>query len=119
MPKPHTQWEMEGMPSARELSRRLRILRDALRREPVVRLAFESANWAHIEGVLSRGDRRLGTVVAAADGHGRNLAAWRRALGEAGLTAEEFTCQWGDSRPRPWSFIHPDRAGGRTAPASR
>jgi radical SAM superfamily enzyme YgiQ (UPF0313 family) len=115
VPKPHTPWEMEGMPPARELSRRLRIVRDSLRREPVVRLAFESANWAHIEGLLSRGDRRLGAVIAAADGYGQNLAAWRRALGEAGLTVEQFTGHWGDRRLRPWSFIRPDR-GETTRP---
>jgi radical SAM superfamily enzyme YgiQ (UPF0313 family) len=111
VPKPHTPWETEGMLPVRDLSRRLRIVRDSLRGERVVRLAFESVNWAHIEGILSRGDRRLGEVIAAAERYGGNLAAWRRSLEEAGLTAEQFTGRWEDRRARPWSFIHPDRVG--------
>lgn len=77
----------------RELSRRLRTIRDELRKEKHVRLALESANWAVVEGMLSRGDSRLGAVIAAAEAKGGNLAAWREALREAGLTAEEYVAQ--------------------------
>jgi len=85
VPKPETPFEGEAMLPARELSRRLRAVRDALRAEPRVRLALESANWSVIEGVLSRGDRRLGRVIVRAEELGGNLAGWRAALAEAGL----------------------------------
>jgi len=91
VPKPDTPYEREGMLSAGELSRRLRIVREAFRRERRVRVSLESANWSVIEGMLSRGDRRLGAVIAMAEEGGGNLAAWRRALKEAGVTAEEYT----------------------------
>jgi len=90
VPKPHTPFEREGMPAVREVSGRLRAIREALRREKRVRLAFESPNWSWVEGVLSRGDRRLGGVIARAEELGGKLASWRRALKEAGVSAEEL-----------------------------
>ncbi len=90
VPKPHTRYQREPMMPVRDLSRRLRAIREGLRREGRVRLALESANWSVIEGVLSRGDRKLGAVIAAAESRGGKLAAWRRAMKNAGLTAEEY-----------------------------
>jgi len=85
VPKPGTLFAQEVMPPVRELSRRLRAIRYELRSERRVRLALESPNWSHIEGVLSRGDRRLGQAIVAAEAGGGNLAAWRKALSEAGM----------------------------------
>jgi len=51
---------------------------------------LESPNWSYLEGALSRGDRRLGAVIAEADERGSSLAAWRRSFETAGLTMEEF-----------------------------
>jgi radical SAM superfamily enzyme YgiQ (UPF0313 family) len=105
VPKPDTPYEAQGMPPAAELARRLRAVRDELRRERRVRLALESANWGYIEGALSRGDRRLGRVIAAAEEYGGNLAAWRRAFAEADLAPGQFAGPPGDGWRRPWGFI--------------
>ncbi len=110
VPKPNTPYESAGMLPGRELSRRLRAIRDALRPEAAIRLALESANWGCVEGVLSRGDRRLGAVIAAAEREGGNLAAWRGALEQAGLRAEELTGPRGEGASRPWGFIRTGRA---------
>ena len=90
VPKPNTPYESEGMLPVPELSRRLRLIRGALRPEKRVQLALESPNWSYLEGALSRGDRRLGAVIAEADERGSSLAAWRRSFETAGLTMEEF-----------------------------
>jgi radical SAM superfamily enzyme YgiQ (UPF0313 family) len=104
VPKPGTPYEREGMLSARELSRRLRMIRESLRRERRVHLSLESANWSVIEGVLSQGDRRLGQVIVKAEGKGGNLAAWRGALREAGLSAQDLLAPCRDGG-KPWDFI--------------
>ncbi len=80
VPKPHTPFEGEAMLPTRELSRRLRVVREGLRREKRVRVALESANWSVVEGVLSRGDRRLGEVIVKAEEGGGKLGAWRGSL---------------------------------------
>lgn len=95
VPKPDTPYEKEGMLPAQELSRRLRIIREALRRERKVQLALESPNWSVIEGVLSRGDRRLGAVIAKAEEGGGNLASWRAAMKAAGVEVEDYTGRGG------------------------
>jgi radical SAM superfamily enzyme YgiQ (UPF0313 family) len=107
VPKPHTPYEREAMLPVAEISRRLRAIRDALRGERRVTVAVESANWSHIEGALSRGDRRLGAVIAAAEAGGGNLSAWRQAFRECGLTQDEFTGARGADEAVPWSFINP------------
>jgi hypothetical protein len=87
-----------------ELSRRLRLIRDALRPEKRVQLALESPNWSYLEGALSRGDRRLGAVIAEAAEDGGTLAAWRRSFGTAGVTMDEFAGPL-VGRPGRWRFI--------------
>jgi radical SAM superfamily enzyme YgiQ (UPF0313 family) len=104
VPKPNTPYEAEGMLPVPELSRRLRLIRDELRRERKVQLALESPSWSYLEGALSRGDRRLGAVIAKAEAGGGNLAAWRSAFQEAGLSMDEFAGPLGE-RPPPWAFI--------------
>jgi radical SAM superfamily enzyme YgiQ (UPF0313 family) len=116
VPKPDTPYETEGMLPTAELSRRLRLVRDELRRERRVTLALESPNWSYLEGALSRGDRRLGRVIADAEARGGNLAAWRAAFQRAGLTMEQFAGPMG-SRERPWGLI--GRPGRETRPRPR
>jgi len=111
VPKPHTLYEREGMLPVRELSRRLRAIRKELRGEKRVRVALESANWSYLEGTLSRGDRRLGRVIAAAEEGGGNLSAWRKAFRAARLSTEELAGPLGDDRELPWGFIR-RREGG-------
>ena len=109
VPKPGTPYEREGMLPVRELSGRLRMIREGLRGERRVRLALESANWSYLEGALSRGDRRLGRVIAAAEERGGKLAAWREAFAEAGLSAEEYAGPRGEDWRPPWGFVRSGR----------
>lgn len=98
VPKPETPYAGGKMLPVRELSRRLRVIRDSLRREKRVRLALESANWSMIEGILSQGDRRLGEVIVNAEARGGNLAAWRGAMrdGEVAIEDNSRGAQRGD-----------------------
>jgi radical SAM superfamily enzyme YgiQ (UPF0313 family) len=108
VPKPNTPYQRAAMLPVQELSRRLRFVRDSLRRERSVTLALESANWSYLEGALSRGDRRLGEVIIAAEAAGGNLAAWRRAFAAQGLTAAQFAGA-PPPDPPPWGFIRQER----------
>jgi hypothetical protein len=95
----------------REIDRRLK---EKMRRGRV-RLKMHRVERSFLEGVFSRGDRRLGRVLLAAwrkgcrfdawDEHFR-FAAWQEAFQEAGLDPAFYANRRrGDDETLPWSHI--------------
>jgi hypothetical protein len=53
-----------------------------------IEIRAESVGWSLVQGVLARGDARLGKVLA---GMSRNsLAAWRKALADCNISADYY-----------------------------
>jgi radical SAM superfamily enzyme YgiQ (UPF0313 family) len=114
IPKPHTPLQWTPMASVGYLERARAVLRDRLR-ERRIRVKFHNINRSFLEGVFSRGDRRLGRVIECAWRLGAKLDAWDEHF-RPGLWDEAFR-QCGldplfyTSRPRaedeilPWSHI--------------
>jgi radical SAM family uncharacterized protein/radical SAM-linked protein len=114
IPKPHTpfQWASQmGLAQARETLGRLR-------RElalPGVEFKWQNAEMSLLEGVLARGDRRLGAAVEAAfrrgsrfDGWGDrlDLGHWQAAFAEVGIDPDFYTTRPRDpGEPLPWDHI--------------
>ncbi|MBM3212870.1 radical SAM protein, partial [Candidatus Poribacteria bacterium] len=63
VPKPHTPFQWCQMESSKTLSQKLRFLRSRLIRLGGVKVSCSSAKWSIVQGILSRGDRRLGNVL--------------------------------------------------------
>jgi len=63
VPKPHTPFQWCQMESSKTLSQKLRFLRSRLSRLGGVKVSCSSAKWSIVQGILSRGDRRLGNVL--------------------------------------------------------
>jgi radical SAM family uncharacterized protein/radical SAM-linked protein len=91
VPKSWTPFQWEEFVPADELQRRIGLLRDRFRRIRQAKLTWNDPIESRLEAVLSRGDRRLGAVIARAhdlgalfDGWGEwlRLDAWDRALAE-------------------------------------
>src|SRR5258708_17554035 len=74
VPKPHTPFAWAEQVSTAELNRRLLVLRDAARGKPLT-LKYRDAETSLLEGVFTRGDRRLGAAVEAAYRRGCRLDA--------------------------------------------
>jgi len=102
VPKAHTPFERVAMAPAPILRERLRTLQRGLRAIDV-RMKSDSVAWTTVQGVLARGDRRLGPALASLEAP--TLANWRRALREHGLEAEHYTRARGSSEWLPWGFI--------------
>ena len=66
VPKPWTPFQWAAMWTINELERRFRIIRKALSKEPNLAVRVESAKQAVIQGLLSRGDRRIAPAVLVA-----------------------------------------------------
>ncbi|MCL5027018.1 MAG: radical SAM protein, partial [Chloroflexi bacterium] len=102
VPKAHTPFEREPLLPVVEMKARLRQVRRALLAQGV-EAPVESAEWAEVQAVLARGDRRLAGVLAAMDGP--SLAGWRSAMAEAGLKPSDPP--WGNpgDGQRPWCVV--------------
>ncbi|MEQ8717143.1 MAG: TIGR03960 family B12-binding radical SAM protein [Acidimicrobiales bacterium] len=63
VPKPFTPFQWFGQNTVTELNRKISLLRDDLRRDRSVRLKWHDPAATLAEGIMSRGDRRLGPVI--------------------------------------------------------
>jgi hypothetical protein len=89
------------MPHA-TIRERLRYVEQLLRPRGVA-VKSDSPVWAEVQGMLSRGDRRLGLALTKIDR--TSLAQWRRALRESGLEADECLRQRSLDEILPWSVV--------------
>jgi radical SAM-linked protein len=114
VPKPHTpfQWEQQiGMEESREKIRRIK---EALPRSGV-NLKYHDPEQSFLEGVFSRGDRRLAGLLETAWNGGARLDAWsdhfdlgiwRKAGEECGLPLDGFLRRRAADEILPWQHLH-------------
>ncbi len=76
VPKPHTPFQWHPMPDAAELRRRGDIVRDLVRGDRRLTARIHDVERSLLEGVLSRGDRRVGGAVLEAWRRGARFDAW-------------------------------------------
>ena len=79
VPKPHTPFAWAEQVTQAELERRLGVLRAAARGQPLT-LKYRDAETALLEGVFTRGDRRVGWAVEEAWRRGCRFDAWTEQL---------------------------------------
>jgi radical SAM superfamily enzyme YgiQ (UPF0313 family) len=109
VPKAHTPFERSAMAPVHMLQKRLRRLRSTL--QPLhVRVVFDSLDWAVVQAVLARGDRRLGPALASLTAP--TLAAWSEALHSQGLQQEEYTRERPAGEALPWEMFLVNKGSG-------
>ena len=79
VPKAHTPFQWEGVRP--EAEKRLQLLARRLKPRGI-ELRPESYGWSVIQALISRSDRRLAPVIAAARGQLSSLGGWKRAYRE-------------------------------------
>ncbi|MGB9879322.1 MAG: radical SAM protein, partial [Anaerolineae bacterium] len=85
VPKAHTPFERQAMAPPSVLQSRLRWLQRSLQAINV-RMTSESVDWAIVQAVLARGDRRVGLALATLQEP--SLASWKKALHVYNLSSE-------------------------------
>lgn len=88
IPKPFTPFQWVPMAEANVVEARLKSIQQALKADKGIEVQVESTREAYVQGVLARGDRRLGAVLLAAQGRG-GARGWRQAVKDTQI-AEEF-----------------------------
>jgi radical SAM superfamily enzyme YgiQ (UPF0313 family) len=102
VPKSHTAFQWAAMLPVEMLESRIKYLQDRLNPNGVT-VRSDSPAWAAIEGVLARGDRRLGKVLARM--RQTDLREWQRALAAEGLSQDEFLRERSLAEKLPWDAV--------------
>jgi radical SAM superfamily enzyme YgiQ (UPF0313 family) len=102
VPKAHTAFQWAAMTPVETLEARVKYLEQRLRPAGVT-VRSDSPAWAAVEGVLARGDRRLGRVLA--DMRKTTLREWDRALVAEGLSQEDYLRERATDEWLPWSVV--------------
>lgn len=114
VPKPHTPFQWEAQISREEIHRRVGLLLNAVKGEKRVKLRWHEPEMSVLEGIFSRGDRRLAPVVERAYAKKAifsswidhfTLDPWLEAMAEEGLNAEEYTGALDTEAPLPWDHL--------------
>jgi radical SAM superfamily enzyme YgiQ (UPF0313 family) len=103
IPKPFTPFQWSAMDEVKGLKHKLKQVKTGLRKVPNVRVHADVPRWAYVQALLSRGDRRVGQLLAAAH---QNKGNWPQTLTNASVNADFFVCR--DREPDellPWDFI--------------
>ena len=103
VPKAGTPFQWLPMATADVLNRRLSLLKKGLSHKGI-EVKADSIDWSLVQGMLSRGDSRLGQVIASMPRV--SLSAWRKALEGAGLDPELIHREIPADEQLPWSIIN-------------
>jgi radical SAM family uncharacterized protein len=123
VPKPHTPFQWAGQLGAEETDARLEKLREAIRSDrrygSSIGFRYHDGKPGIVEGLLSRGDRRVGRVIEAVWRDGGRFDGWsehfsyerwmgcaERELGDLGIDVAWFTTrEREESEVLPWDHI--------------
>jgi radical SAM family uncharacterized protein len=114
IPKPHTPFQWVPQDTHEQVHDKLRLLKDQIRGHGL-HLRWNTVEESEFEGIMSRGDRRLGRAIQRAWELGCKFDAWQdqhqherwlQALDEHGLTAWFYTHrERGLEEVFPWDHI--------------
>ncbi len=114
VPKPFTPFQWEAQLSLDEIHNRIQYLREAFKVQKCLKMRWHEPSMSHLEGILSRADRRMACVVekAYAKGgifaswvEGFSLEPWQEAMQECGLSPENYIGTRNIDAPLPWDHL--------------
>jgi len=113
IPKPHTPLQWQKMDSLVALEEKREYLRSSCKNKRI-KFSFHDFRMGFLEGVLSRGDRRLGKVILAAYKKGARFDAWsnyfsfvkwQEAFLECAIDPQGYLDEKPTTAVLPWDFI--------------
>ncbi|MEV0202342.1 TIGR03960 family B12-binding radical SAM protein [Nonomuraea sp. NPDC050691] len=119
VPKPHTPFQWAGQADHETVDRRLKALRDSLRGDKAygraIGFRYHDGKPSIVEGLLSRGDRRVGAVIRAVwedggrfDGWSEHFSyeRWMAAAEKAGVDVDWYTTrEREENEVLPWDHL--------------
>lgn len=89
IPKPFTPFQWMAMDNQKTVEKKLQYIKKSLQKNRRIEVLVESPKEAYIQGVLARGDRRLGAVLAACAAD-RGSKSFKAEMKAAGLDMDEM-----------------------------
>lgn len=115
VPKPFTPFQWFGQNTSAELQRKINLLRDATRKMKGVTLKWHDPKATLVEGIASRGDRRIGAVIEQVWRAGGtfqewsehfSLDLWTQAMADHGLSVEAVVYRHRtEAEVQPWDHL--------------
>ena len=115
VPKPFTPFQWFGQNTLEELNRKVHMLKDEVRKTKGVKLKWHDPKATLVEGILSRGDRRLGEVLKRVWSSGGTFQEWSEYfdldLWLSAMEKEDLNYEWFAYRhrnveePLPWDHL--------------
>ncbi len=114
VPKPHTPFQWEPQLSLEESKKRINMLKQLLPRQGF-KMKWHDPEQSLLEGVFSRGDRRLAGLIETAWRNGArldswsehfNLERWRQAATACDIDLEEYLRRRAKDEVLPWDHLH-------------
>ncbi len=114
VPKPFTPFQWAEQISMDEIHKRIYYLRDQFKQHKCLKMRWHEPSMSHLEGILSRGDRKLADVVEkvyhkggifSSWVEGFSLEPWQEALEECGLRAEDYIAARPMNGPLVWDHL--------------
>lgn len=113
IPKPHTPLQWKEQITIEETYRKQRLIKENLKVKSI-QVRWHQAEASFLEGVFSRGDKRLSQVIIKAWELGARLDAWseyfkfdvwQKAFAECGLDPHEYLKKRAKDQPLAWDYI--------------
>lgn len=103
VPKPVTPFQWAAMDELTTIKKKMKQVKDGLKKVANVRVHTEVPRWAIIQGLLSRGDRRVSQMLVAANQAGGN---WTQVLKTSPFNPSFYLHRERDlEEVLPWQFI--------------
>lgn len=115
IPKPHTPFQWASQGSMEESLSRLNFIRASLNSRHI-QVKWNDTRQSYLEGILSRGDQRLGRVIYRAfqkgsrlDGWGEHFSweIWKQAFEEEGVAPQDYLRAKTLEDSFSWDFVDP------------
>lgn len=114
VPKAHTPFQWAPQNTAEEFRRKHKILKDLFYNKRGVYLKLHDENNSFLEGIMARGNEKIGELVELAFKKGAkfdgwrdyfNLNIWKSAIEELGIDPLDYTGERSIESELPWDFI--------------
>jgi len=103
VPKPSTPFQWAPFEEVNTLHRKLKIIKNGLRKEANVEVTHDVPKWSYVQSLLSRGDRRVGKILLAVHQAGGD---WKRALRQVNINPNFYVYRERTQEEIfPWDFI--------------